>query len=281
MGAWQLRAERVGAVAVRRSGRWLACGLAALCMTLPLQADASGELGLRICYESEDVHPWSTRQGTGLNHVLLGMAASATGVVLQQESVPWKRCLAMLKSNEVDGAFAASFKPDRVESGVYPIDINGKLDAGKRLHMDRYVLVRRKGSKLDWNGSTIQNLAGPVGAQLGYSVVDQLRQLGVQVDEGTQSAHGVLRKLLLGRIGGAALLSGEVQAVLVREPEMAAALEVLPLPLVEKPYFLMLSYGFMRRNEQAGRSLWANIERLRESAVYQAQERKAFSEARK
>ncbi|GAA5162617.1 hypothetical protein GCM10025770_13540 [Viridibacterium curvum] len=240
-------------------------------------ARAAELVTLRICHEPADIHPWSTSSGKGLNYELLAQAAKASGVNFEYEIVPWKRCLILLKSNQVDGAFAGSFKPDRMEAGAYPM-LGGKPDAAKRLHTDRYVLVRRLGSPVAWDGRRFSNLRGAVGAQLGYSIVDQLKSMQIEVDEGAQTAEDLLRKLLVGRVDAAALLVGEAQAVFARSAELAGQLEMLREPLVEKPYFLMLSHGLLARNENLARRIWDNIEKVRESAAYQARERVVFAE---
>ncbi|MFT3734595.1 MAG: transporter substrate-binding domain-containing protein [Rhodocyclaceae bacterium] len=231
---------------------------------------------LRICHEPADIHPWSTRTGKGLNFELLAQVAKTSGVRFEYDIVPWKRCLILLKNNEVDGAFAGSFKPDRMESGAYPMAA-GKPDTAKRLHIDRYVLVRRLGSPVGWDGKRLTNLKGVVGVQLGYSIADQLKSMQIDVDEGAQSAEDVLRKLVTGRVDAAALLTGEAQALLARTPELAARVEVLSEPLVEKPYFLLLSHGLVARDEKLALRIWDNIEKIRESGTYQARERAVFA----
>ncbi|CAK0769620.1 hypothetical protein CCP4SC76_5210003 [Gammaproteobacteria bacterium] len=47
--------------------------------------------------------------------------------------LPWKRCLADLQEGKVDGAFPASFKPDRLAQGSYPMT-GDQPDATRRLH---------------------------------------------------------------------------------------------------------------------------------------------------
>ena len=120
------------------------------------------------------------------------------------QSIPWKRCLAQLKANAVDGAFAVSYKPDRRELGEYPGGDN--IDPSKRMHTDTYVVLRRKGSKVEWDGKRFSNLDGAVGFQLGYSVGDVLRAQNLEVDEGSQRADELEQKLLAGRLAAASMV---------------------------------------------------------------------------
>jgi len=151
-------------------------------------------------------------------------------------------------------------------------------DDRKRMHVDRYVLVRTRGSQVEWDGKAMKGLTGPVGAQLGYSVVGNLKALGLPVDDGSQTARELLFKLMQGRLSAAAL-GGSDAMVLMSSPEFAERLEVLPVPLVEKPYFLMLSHKLMREQGELGMRFWAAMEQVRNGEPYRRLERAAYEAA--
>ncbi|MDT8991525.1 transporter substrate-binding domain-containing protein [Curvibacter sp. APW13] len=212
--------------------------------------------------------------GSGLNFELINRSAQTAGVRISYAPMPWKRCLAELQANRVDGAFAASYKTDRLELGAFP---GGAVpDANKRLHTDSYVLVRKKGSAVEWNGKTIQGLDGAVGVQLGYSVGDQLRAMQVPVDDGSGTVQELLLKLLAGRVAAAAIGGGDAKNVLNADRKVAGQLELLPIPLVEKHYFLMLSHALLESRPALASALWKGIETARKSQVYQRSEANAF-----
>ena len=167
---------------------------------------------ITLCFEREEVLPWRTLDGGGLNFELLNEVAQRTGVEFDYQSMPWKRCLAQLKADQVGGAFAVSFSRERLALGAYPGGQNA--DPERRTHVDRYLLVRRKGSRVDWNGKTFQHLDGRIGFQLGYSVGDFLRAQGVQTDEGSQRSDELAQKLIAGRLAGAALGGGDAQRLM-------------------------------------------------------------------
>jgi polar amino acid transport system substrate-binding protein len=235
----------------------------AVCWVLA-QAPARGADTISLCFERQEVLPWRTVDGHGLNFELLAEVARRTGVQFDYQSMPWKRCLEQLKANQVGGAFAVSFSPERLALGAYP---GGALvDPRKRMHVDRYMLVRRRGSPVDWDGKTLHHVDGRVGIQLGYSVGDFLRAQHVTVDEGSQQASELAQKLIAGRLAAAAMGGGDVRR-LIRGP-LAAQLEVLPLPLLEKPYFLVLSRALVASRPQLARRLWDAVEQVRESSAY-------------
>lgn len=234
---------------------------------------------LTLCAEAADVRPWRTRDHQGLNFTLLNRAAKLAGVSFKYETTTWPRCLAKLKAGEVDGAFAASFKPERTAIGVFPG--GASPDPRKRLHVDRYVAVRKRGSGVDWDGRRFARLDGKVGTQLGYSINDSLQKLGVETDDGAQTADALVRKLAFGRVPVAGMLEGEVRAVLHANPQQAADIEILPVPLEEKPYYLMLSNALVRGRPQVAAKVWNAIESVRESAEYRKEEREALAAAYK
>lgn len=234
------------------------------CMLLALSLPAFARDSVTLCYEAQDVLPWRTEKGGGLNFELLQLVGQRLDVHFDFQSIPWKRCLAQLKANAVDGAFAVSYKPDRREIGEYPG--GGNADAAKRMHTDTYVLLRRKGSKVEWDGKHFNNLDGAIGFQLGYSVGDVLRAHNVEVDEGSQRADELARKLIAGRVAAAAI-GGSDAAGLMRGP-LGAQLEQLPVPIIEKPYFLILSHALVASRPQLAGRIWSEIEKVRNSAAY-------------
>jgi len=245
--------------------RYCTCILLVLSLPAAVVAHAAPKETVRLCYEAADVRPWRTEQGGGLNFELLKLVEQRLDVHFDVQSIPWKRCLAQLKANAVDGAFAVSFKPDRRELGEYPGGEN--IDASKRMHTDTYVLLRRKGSKVEWDGRHFSNLDGAVGFQLGYSVGDVLRAQNIEVDEGSQRADELARKLIAGRLAAAAL-GGSDAAGLMHGP-LGAQLEQLPLPIIEKPYFLILSHALVASRPQLAARIWSTVEQVRNSPAYQ------------
>jgi polar amino acid transport system substrate-binding protein len=226
---------------------------------------------LTLCYEDQDSYPWVMTDGSGLNLQLLHLVASAQHIQLSLVAVPWKRCLAGLAQGVYDGAFAASFKAERLSLGRYPVDADGRLDERKRLHTSTYALYRRKGSTVSWNGQEFRQLHGRIGSLSGFSISDFIRAQGAEVDESNRDPVALLRMLSHKRVEAAALQSLRGDFVLQANPDLAAQLEKLELPLEDKAYYLMLSNGYVAAHPQQASELWDEIERQRESTVYQQQ----------
>lgn len=226
---------------------------------------------IRLCQDSEDVYPWTLKSRPGLNDILLKIVETKTGQLFDIVSEPWQRCQEEMRVGSVDGMYAISFLPERLAFGVYPMRGNAP-DIGKRLMTDGYSVFRRRGdSSVSWDGKTM-TARGKIGAQRGYSIVSQLKGLNMDVDSGSYSVETNLRKLILGRIDAAALRTIEGDSVLVTNREFAGAIERLPIPLVEKPYYLMFSKQFVGKHEKLAHDIWDSIEHVRESPEYHAVE---------
>ena len=247
-----------------QAGRAALLALAALLLAGACKPALAARATLTLCYERQDVLPWRSQDGHGLNFELLERVAARLDLKFDYQSMPWKRCLEQVKANEVGGAFAVSFNHSRAQMGAFP----GGLapDASKRMHVDRYFLVRRKGSRVHWDGKRFANVNGAIGVQLGYSVAEFLRGHQLQVDEGSQRVGELAQKLVAGRIAAAAV--GGSDADMLKQGPLAPHMEVLPIPLVEKPYFLMLSNALVKSQPRLAERIWDAVETVRNTSHY-------------
>lgn len=219
---------------------------------------------LTLCLENKVVAPWRHLDRTGLNFELLKRVEQKLDLSFDYQILPWKRCLAKLKANQVDGVFTVSFSEERRGFGAFPGHANP--DVKKRMHFARYFLVRKKGSSVDWDGKQFQGLDGKIAFQLGYSVGDLLRAVKVPVLETPASAHSVGRKVIAGHVAGAAMIDSDT-AALMRGP-LAPQLEIVERPLEEKPYYLMLSHALVKARPRLAERIWKQVEEVRNSKEY-------------
>jgi polar amino acid transport system substrate-binding protein len=250
-------------------------------MTTPLSAPAlllcsllvsmqASAAELKFCTENEDSYPWILKNRKGLSIILLDMVEKKINQKILIDAIPWKRCLQELKAGHYDGAVNASFKTDRAEFAVYPMAVD-KIDSNKRMLIDSYSLYRLKGSKVEWNGKEFKPDDAIVGAQTGFSVVDQLKGLKLKVDDSSGSTEINLKKLLLGRVTAVALPTLQGDNVLDKDAELQSKIEKIALPLIEKPYYLIFSKPFFAQEAALVKKIWDYIESTRESAEYKKQ----------
>lgn len=219
---------------------------------------------LTLCFENKMVMPWRSTERVGLNFEMLSRVEARAGVRFDYALLPWKRCLARLKANEVDGAFSVSFSDERRQYGTFPG--TGAADTAKRMHVSRYFLVRKKGSAASWDGKRFSNIDGKIAFQLGYSVAELLHALNMPVDESNDSPYNMGRKVLTGRVAAAAMFDSDVD-VLMNGP-LASQLEVVATPLVEKPYYLILSNALVKARPELAGQIWKSVEDVRNGREY-------------
>ncbi|WP_428526980.1 substrate-binding periplasmic protein [Roseibium sp.] len=237
---------------------------AGLLFSLPVSA-AAGELV--IAREDTLNFPWQLQEGVGADTFLIERAARNLGYSVQFRKVPWKRCLNQIANNTFDGCFSASFKPDRLKYGVYPM-INGQPDPDKRTHTESYSLYVLNASPVGWSGDRFENLTGDIGSIYGYSIIEQLRAEGAGVFE-ADSNEQLFAMLLAGRLAAVALLTSQADHLVQQNPDFRAAIRKIETPLVAKHYYLMLSHEMVQTNPDLVAALYGEIAEIRESAAYQ------------
>ena len=243
-----------------RLGRSLAVGLLCAAACAPVHATEK----LTLCFENKAVLPWRTAEGDGLNFELLRRVETKLDVLFDYQLLPWKRCLAKLKMNQVDGAFTVSFSDERRQYGAFPG--GDAADVKKRMHYAGYFLVRKKGSAIDWDGKQFHHVDGKIAFRLGYSVGEQLRELNMAVDETNDTLYNVGRKVVTGRVAGAAMLDSDASALM--NGPLGPQLALVAAPLVEKPYYLILSNALVKARPELAERIWKSIEEVRNSKDY-------------
>ena len=235
---------------------------------LVLCAGPVAALELRLAYQDTENEPYQLGNGSqidaqkpGLAVELMRLAAQRAGLAVRFERLPWKRALDHLRANEVDGVFGASFSAERQEFGHYPMR-EGQVDSSRRAYRNAYRLYALRDSQPQWDGRQLHGLSGPVGATRGYSVVAELRALGLSVDEGL-TLRADFHKLQLGHVGAIAALEPAADAWLDRHPEAARRIVKLAPPVSQKDYYLLLSRGFVAQHPVAAEAVWNAIAALR------------------
>ncbi|MBC3933831.1 hypothetical protein H8K47_00530 [Undibacterium sp. CY7W] len=247
-----------------------------LCSAVLLQsraAWAAEPLRLSFCYDSAVTQLWLTHNGRGVLNRFLGIAQEKLNLRIQLDPLPWKRCLRDVSMGLRAGAVDGSYSEERAVYAYYPGTPQGKLDVNRRLRYGTYALYRVRGTDVDWDGKQFSNLNGPVVAQLGYSVIRDLSNLGVATDETPGTVDVVMRKLLAGRAQVAAVFSEEGDRLL-KGPPYAGKIERMPIPLIEKPYFLLVNKAVYHTHPERIEQLWTTLAQLREALENQTAPKK-------
>jgi len=228
----------------------------------PLHAEA-----FVFASENEDSFPWISKNGTGMDYFLVQTVMLNLGHKLTVERKPWLRCLKLLQINEVDGSFTGSYKKDRLAIGRYPM-INNQLDASRRLHSASYSLYVLNDSNITWDGQKFSAFTGKVGAPSGYSIIEKLKNHKLAVHE-VKTTQQLMGMLIRGRISAVAALTMQGDIELANSPNLASKIKKIKIPLVDKPYFLLLSHELVQKRPELAEAIWNEIKNVRESDAYQ------------
>jgi polar amino acid transport system substrate-binding protein len=223
-----------------------------------------------FAYADVESFPYQVGNGTeisdppGIALDIISYAAKELGYTVNFIRLPNRRVLSDLQAGLIDGAFCFSFREDRMEIGAYPMR-DDKVNSDYRITTFTYSLYRRKGSNIDWDGNKFINLVGSIGANAGYSIVGDLKKMGIDVDDGARTIEQNLDKLKNGRILGYA--AQDITTDFHVESGKYGEVEKLPIHLVEKDYFLLFSHQFMGKNPIESENLWKKIQQVREKVT--------------
>jgi polar amino acid transport system substrate-binding protein len=242
------------------------------CLFLAAVRPAAAETVLHIAYEDKTQFPYymgdtqrvQEKPGAAVELVKL-LEERIPGLQIKFSRYPWKRCLAMLETGQVDGIFNASYSPARTRIGEYPWK-NGQVDPTRRLTTISYHLYSRPNADLGWNGKAFEDTDLEIGAPLGYSIVNDLENLGVSVMK-VRSSRQSLQLLDAGRVDAVALQSVTADFLLRRSTDQLEGIVRIDPPLKTKPYYLMLSRQFKSANPELAEQIWDGIGQLREEML--------------
>ncbi len=175
---------------------------------------------------------------------------------------PWARCLAELEVGAVDGIFSSSFKLDRMKIGVYPMR-DGKDDPRFRIDTKTYSLYKLVNSPLHWDGNNFANLSQGLIALRGYAIVDDLKKMGITVNE-VNNAEDAFRMLLAGRADGFAHLTDFGDYSLRMNGEFDNIMKITP-PIITRDYYLQISHQFHAKHPQLVPKIWQALAEIRQA----------------
>ena len=142
-----------------------------------------------------------------------------------------------------------------------PLSLYAKLDKENRVGTISYYFYKLKGTALKYDGKTLTGNNENIGANTGYSIVSDLKGMGIGVEEVKTTSQN-FSKLILKRISGVA--HQDIDA----DPLIAAKgytnIEKLLPAIKSKPYFLMLGHEFVAEHPLIAEKLWNRIGEIRD-----------------
>ncbi len=187
--------------------------------------------------------------------------------------LPWKRVVAKVKDNQLDGGFHFSFKQKRKSFVAYPIKVGQTEPAPKYSISNRsYTLYRLQGQSIHWSGQKIiwpeaRNLT--VAAIRGGSIIEDLKAAGHEVLEVSNDLQ-LINLLLSQRVHSFVALENMIDPKIQNLPSTQRVLIEKSLPaIVNKPYYIAFSKKFYQEHKGLAWKIWQTIEEIKTNGELQ------------
>lgn len=246
------------------AARLLRATLALLLALSPLAAHAA-DLPLRLCLNEQ--------LGIGEENahfsVRMVRLAQPPGVRVELHPLPWARCLVEAQRGDFDGVLGASYLPERARTLAYPLDVEGRPDAGRRMFRMGYVMLKRAGSPVRWDGRMLQGAVRPVGVERGHASVAFLRQRGIPFDENQPDLDAMLAKLRAERVDAIVVSEAQRLSLLAWRPEALGGIERAGPTLIYRDYYLALKPAWARSHRVESERFWNALAAVRTTPSFE------------
>ncbi len=225
---------------------------------------------LKVGFQDNDASPTLIGNGPeladppGISVDILKLAVKDLNIRLNIIRRPNQRVHHDLKTGRFDLSGIYSFKPSRMEEGVFPRTESGELDKDRRVFTQSYYMYAYSYSDFEWNGNAVSQ-GSLVGANLGYSVVSDLKKLNISVFE-AKTVKQNLQMLKAGRIHAYAAQNTTLDPIIQHYPEWQQLRKVGP-SIKTKAYYFVFSHRFYQDNKELAEKIWDNIGRVREQVL--------------
>lgn len=185
------------------------------------------------------------------------------------KKLPWKRVVAKVKDNSLDGGFHFSYKPLRKSFVAYPI-LTGKAvpDPKYSISNRSYSLYRFKGQTIYWNGQ--QFISNPphklnIAAIRGGSITQDIQELGHHLTA-VSNDQQLLDLLLARRVDVFVALENMLDPkIRTLAPKSRLLIEKTHPPVVNKPYYIAFSKRFYKEHKEIAWNIWNTIQHIKQS----------------
>ncbi|WP_147819610.1 substrate-binding periplasmic protein [Salidesulfovibrio onnuriiensis] len=221
------------------------------------------------CLGSGTAIPW---EKPGLSVELMVMTARRLGINLKLQRMPWKRCKYMLQHGLAEGMFHTSYDEERTQYALYPMK-NGSPDPSRAVFSQSYYFYTTKTDHVDWDGMELRNLgARPVGISMGYSIANDLQELGIRYVEFVDQETSLV-SLVEGRVAAVADLGTMTDPIIKASSRRFQTVRKLDPPLRTKPYFLVFSRKLGLEDPPLADLFWKTMKEVEASSAFREREK--------
>ncbi|MFZ6873277.1 substrate-binding periplasmic protein [Undibacterium sp. Di27W] len=240
-----------------------------LLSSLALFSANAAAVPLQACYEDKNAFPYIVGNSEAIlaqpgviPEFIQALERKIPELKVSMARMPWKRCLNSLQNGKTD-VVVASYSQERAGYAAYPM-LNGQVDSSLRFDTRTYAIYKMRASPLLWDGQKFTQLYGAIGTPLGYSIVDDLKKMGIAAEE-SPSASNDFQKMQLGRVA-AVIAQEKVGDLLLRQERFGDIIKLTPA-FTKKDYYVVLSKQFAAQHAELAKKIWQAVAELREQEM--------------
>jgi polar amino acid transport system substrate-binding protein len=208
------------------------------------------------------------QKATGIQVEIVEHALKSITVEYSLSVLPWKRCLDYVKQGKYDSAIGASFNYERSKYMNYPLGAEESYSArkphDKRIAQSNYVVLNLKSQSYEFNGD-LKSIPSPIYVPLGFSIADDLRKKGLEVDSNSKSDMANIKKLKMHRIGSVILVYPLAKKYIETNKE-GKKFKISQKPVVAKNNYMTFSKkSSVSKNLRV--KIWNEIGKTREKMI--------------
>ncbi len=242
---------------IRKSLRLVLILASFLCPGLAVQARS-----LSVCIGDEDFAPYSFLEHEAPGQYLVRNALERRHDKPVYTIAPWRRCIEGLRTQTFDAVIGVAANESFYSFLSLPMR-EGKADPQRSLGGAAFMVVRWRGSPVDWDGEQFSHLREPINYPSGIIVVrERLAKLGVPSTDVVKTPAQMMRMLVLHRIDAAIVRRAETEIQLER-PEFQGKLEMLSRPLIAWDGYLAIRRPLCDTEPDYCQAIWDEIGRIK------------------
>lgn len=239
---------------------------------------------ITLAHEDKNAYPWILPHNgsyVGLDKDFIEILSKKLNTKIVLKAFPWQRCLELMKINNVNGAFAASYKKRREEYGKYPTMKNNKPNKSLRIHTSGYSLYMHKSLNIKFDGKKFSNITSEIGVQKGFSIVDPLKKFNANLYIVVNADPNSILKLINAlRINAGALQTARADYIINNNPEFKKSIakyKTNKKPFHQKEYYIMLSHQFVEKYPEFAKKFWNTCKSVRNSKEFKNRVKSFYS----
>jgi ABC-type amino acid transport substrate-binding protein len=182
--------------------------------------------------------------------------------------LPWKRCLRNVEEGSYDAAIGASYTKTRALFMNYPISAKESAENStkhqQRIAQSEYVVVTHNGSNFKFDGN-LNVVPQPIYVPAGFSIAEDLRRVGLEVDDGAKKDISNFQKLLRSKKGSVVAIR-ELALSYKQTLKTGNELIISSRSIKSKSNYL----GFSKKtklSEETIQKIWKQITKTREESI--------------